>query len=163
MARRAAFTAALILICAALQLSVLHYFAIRRVQPDLLLVVTVIIGLWSGPRAAMAVGFSAGVLEGALAGRWIGVYAGAKTIVGYLAGDIAGRVFAESLLVVMGAVTVLTLVNEAIFDIFAHPARLWPMTAYAIERAIYNAGAALLISSALRRLRRLLPPKEVGA
>jgi rod shape-determining protein MreD len=163
LARRVVFTAGIIVICAALQFSVVHHLAVRGVAPDLLLVVTVSIGLLSGPRAGMATGFGGGLLEGALLGAWIGVYAGAKTVAGYFAGETGRRVFAENLLVIVGAVAVLTLVHEAIYDVFARPAGLWPMITYAIARAAYNGGLAVVVGAGLRRARRLLPPEEVGA
>ena len=162
MARRAACTAGIILFCAALQFSVLPRAAIGAVEPDLLLAVTVVIALLSGPRAGMATGFSAGVVEGALLGRWIGVYAGAKTVVGYLAGTSGRRLFAENLAVMMGAAAVMTLVHEVIFDAFARPAGLWAMVGKALGQAAYNAGVALVVGAALRRIRSLLPPEEVA-
>ena len=64
---------------------------------------------------------------------------------------------------IVGAVAVLTLVHEAIYDVFARPAGLWPMITYAIARAAYNGGLAVVVGAGLRRARRLLPPEEVGA
>lgn len=162
MARRFVFTAGVVVVCAALRFSVLYHLRVRGVEPDLLLVVTVIVGLFSGPRAGMAIGFTAGVIEGAVLGCWIGVYAGAKTIVGYFAGAIRRRVFADNVPVIAGATAALTLVHEVIFDIFTRPRGLWAMISYALGRAAYNAVAALVVGAALRRTRRLLPAREVG-
>ncbi|HUT74539.1 MAG TPA: rod shape-determining protein MreD [Armatimonadota bacterium] len=161
MARRVTFTAGLIIVCAAVEFSVLDYPAIRGVAPDLLLVVTVIVGLLSGPRAGMAVGFFAGVLEGALLGNWIGVFAGAKVIVGYLAGESGRRVFPENLLIMMSLAAALTVVHEAVFHLFASRAGLGTMALDVGGRAAYNGGVALIIGAALRRVRYLLPPEEV--
>lgn len=165
MARRAAFTAAVILFLVALQFSVISWARIAGVEPDLLLVVTVVIALFSGPRAGMATGFSAGLIQGALLGRGIGVYSGAKTIVGYLAGAAGGRLFVENLLVNMGATAVMTLVHEGIVGIFAPRggAGVSRTVALGVGQAAYNAAAALIIGAALRRARPLLPPEEQRA
>lgn len=161
MARRTALTAAIILICAVLQVSVMQWFALRGVEPDLLLVVTVVIALLSGPRAGMAVGFSAGVVEGALLGRFMGVYAAAKTIAGYLAGVAGRRLLAENLVVMVGAGAALTLVHDAIFDILVRPAGVGEMVGAALGRGLYCAGVAAVVGPALRRVRAALPPEEV--
>jgi rod shape-determining protein MreD len=162
LARRAIVTAAIILFSAALQFSVLRWVRVAGVEPDLLLVVTVVVGLLSGPRAGMAAGFSAGVVEGALLGRWIGVYAAAKTISGYLSGAVGGRLFVENLLVMMGAAAVMTLVHEGIVGILTPATGLgmWKTLSAGFLQAAYNAGGALVIGLALRRMRRLLPPEE---
>ncbi len=162
MARRAVFTGGLILFCAALQVSVLGHLPLPRPGCDLLLVVVVIVGVWIGPRAGMATGFTAGVLQGALLDRWIGVYAAAKTIVGYLAGAAGRRLFAENLVVLAGAAAVLTFVHEAVVGVFTRPAGLWAMTVYAAASALYDGGVALVLGAALRPVRRLLPPEEVS-
>jgi len=163
LARRAAFTAAVVLFCAGLQFTLVNWARIAGVEPDLLLVVTVVIALLSGPRAGMATGFSAGLVEGALLGRGIGVYAGAKTAVGYLAGVAGGRLFVENLLVTMGASAVMTLVHEAIIGIFTPRAAVFTTIALAVGQAVYNAAVALIIGAALRRARPLLPPEEQRA
>jgi len=163
LARSAAFTAAAILLCAALQFSVTHWLRIAGVEPDLLLVVTVVIALLSGPRAGMAIGFSAGVIEGALLGRGIGVYAAAKTVAGYIAGVAGGRLFAENLIVTMVATAVVTLVHEGIVGIFTPGAGMGRIIALAAGQGAYNAGVALIVGAALRRARRWLPPEEQRA
>jgi rod shape-determining protein MreD len=161
-ARRAVFTGGLIVLCAALQVSVLGDLPLRP-GCDLLLAVVVIVGVWSGPRAGMAAGFTAGVLQGALLDLdgSIGIYAAAKTIIGYLAGAVGRRVFAENLLVPAAAAAVLTFVHEAIVGVFIRPAGLWAMAAYSARSALYNGGAALLLGAVLAgRVRHLLPPTE---
>ena len=165
MARRAAFTAALILFCVALQFSAARWARIAGVEPDLLLLLTAIIGLLSGPRAGMATGFSAGVLEGALLGRWIGIYAATKTLIGFLAGEAGGRLFVENLLVIMGVVAIMTLVNEGLLGIFARSAGhgWWRPVLLGLGQAAYNAALALAVGAALRRVRRFLPPEEPRA
>lgn len=163
MARRAAFTAAVVLFCAGLQFTLVNWARIAGVEPDLLLVVTVVIALLSGPRAGMTTGFSAGLVEGALLGRGsIAVYAGAKTLVGYLAGEAGGRLFVENLLVIMGASAVMTLVHEGIVGVFVPAAGVgvWKTVTAGLGQSAYNAGVALIVGAALRRMRRLLPPEE---
>ena len=160
MARRVAFTAGVIIICVALQFRGREWVAIGQVKPDLLLAVTVVMGLWSGPRAGMAVGFTAGVLEGALLDRGIGPLAATRTIVGYLAGTIGRRVFAENLLVVGGAAAGLALAQELMVDVLTTSMRLSPLLAY-LGRALYSGVAALVLGLVLRRARRWLPREEV--
>lgn len=164
MARRAAFTAVILLFSAALQFSILPWGRIGGISPDLLLAVTVVVGLLSGPRAGMAAGFSAGLIEGALLGRGIGAYAAAKTFAGFLAGVAGGRLFVDNLLVIMGATAILTLVHEGIVGIFA-PAGLglWRSLSAGVGQAVYNGAIAFVVGAALRRARRLLPPEELRA
>lgn len=164
MTRRAAFTAGVILLCVALQFSVTHWASIAGIEPDLLLAVTVIIGLLSGPRAGMATGFTAGVLEGAIVGRWMGVYAGAKTILGFLSGIVGARLFVENLLVIMGATAVMTLVHEGILGLFGSGGMgFWKTVSLGLGQAAYNAAIALVLGAGLRAVRHWLPPEEPRA
>ncbi|UCH33569.1 MAG: rod shape-determining protein MreD [Armatimonadota bacterium] len=163
MARRAIFTAAVIALCGALQFSVLHWARIAGVEPDLLLIVTVVIGLLSGPRAGMAVGFSAGVVQGAVLGRGIGVFAAAKTIVGYLVGVAGARLYVENLFVMMGAAAAMTVAHEVIALVLTRSqgVSLGNAVVSIMLQACYNGGAALIVGAALRRVRPLLPQQEV--
>lgn len=163
LARRTAFSAGFIVVCVALQFSVVNHLGVHGVGPDLPLVATLVIGLFSGPRAGMALGFSAGVIEGALLGYPIFVRAAAKTITGYLAGSIGRRVFPENLLVVMAVCATLTLVQQAFFAVASHAAGDWATVSDALGRAVYNGIVALVMGAALRPLRGWLPEEEVGA
>jgi rod shape-determining protein MreD len=95
-----------------LQSTVLHRLAIAGTRPDLLLVLTIITGLLQGTRYGAAVGFIGGLMQDILIGRFLGMNALVKMIIGYLVGMTEEKVFKENFLTPFAAVLLGTLLSE---------------------------------------------------
>jgi len=92
------------------------------------------------------------------------VYAGAKTIVGFLSGIMGARLFVENLLVIMGTSAVMTLVHEGILGLFTSGGMgFWRTVGLGLGQAAYNAAIALVVGIGLRAVRRWLPAEEPRA
>ena len=89
-----------------------HAWTVRGAQPSLLTVLVVWTGLRCGPTTGGWLGFFGGALEDALGGGGANVLS--ATCVGFLAGLLASRFFADSLPAVLGAVAGGTIVRSAI-------------------------------------------------
>jgi len=102
----------LLFISLLLQSTVLHRLSIAGAYPDLILVVTIMIGLLRGTGYGAAVGFIGGLLQDILIGRFIGMNALVKMIVGYLVGLTEEKVFKENFITPFAAVLLGTLLSE---------------------------------------------------
>ncbi len=80
---RAAFTVLAVLIAFLLQTSFFGAIPLIRTTPNLLLVVTVVFGLFRGRTTGLIVGFSAGLLYDAFGGDVLGEYALVLALLGY--------------------------------------------------------------------------------
>ena len=89
-----------------------HAWTLRGAQPSLLTVLVVWTGLRCGPTTGGWLGLFGGALEDALGGGGANVLS--ATCVGFLAGLLASRFFADSLPVVIAAVAGGTIVRSAI-------------------------------------------------
>jgi rod shape-determining protein MreD len=128
--------------------------ALAGATPDLLFVWTVCIGLLSGPRAGMAVGFVSGILEGSLLQAMIGSLAISKGLSGLGAGLISARMFREHWLVPVISGAVLTLVNEAAFLALSGNTGGWVHVGRVIGmRAVYHAVLTPIAFAAVARAR----------
>ena len=86
--------------------------AVYSVTPDLLLVWTVCLGLLAGPEAGALTGFASGVLQGSLGQSLTGPLGISKTISGFAAGLLSGRLFTENWMVPALCAVFLTVLNE---------------------------------------------------
>src|SRR5665811_1644728 len=68
------------------QLSVLPQFKLLGVQPDLILVVAIVVAVQDGPVAGAVVGFAGGMLQDIASPEVMGVSALTKTLAAFLAG-----------------------------------------------------------------------------
>jgi len=89
-----------------------HAWTLRGAQPSLLTVLVVWTGLRRGPTTGGWLGLFGGALEDALGGGGVNVLS--ATCVGFFAGLLASRFFADSLPVVLAAVAGGTIVRSAI-------------------------------------------------
>lgn len=147
-----------------LQTTVGSRLAVAGATPDLLLVWTVCIGLLSGPRLGMVVGFASGALEGSLLQTLIGPLAISKGLSGFGAGIISTKLFRENWLVPGIAAALLTLVNDAVFLALSTTRAGWGDAARTIGlRTIYHALLAPIAFAAVSRARRAMagPRAEV--
>lgn len=75
-----------IIICFLLQTTVFQWFALAKAVPNLLLILTVSVGLMRGRTEGLTVGFFCGLLVDFCFGSVIGLYAFMFMIIGYLNG-----------------------------------------------------------------------------
>ena len=105
MIRRVFFYSGLFLLSIILQSTLLHFFKIGGVKPDLLLIVVILSAVLNGKKTGAGVGFAYGLLEDILVGKYIGLQALTKMLTGYIVGSLERKVFPDNVLVpvVVGA------------------------------------------------------------
>lgn len=125
-----------------MQSTLLSYFMVGGVTPDLILLLVVLHSIFQGPFKGAAFGFALGLLEDLLLGRFIGMNALAKGLTSLLVGWFAQRTFRENILVPVFALFLGTLFNELVFIILGKVSGLhWPWTLWlwkAFPVALYN-------------------------
>ncbi|MGR6835367.1 rod shape-determining protein MreD [Syntrophomonas erecta] len=94
-----------------LQSTLFSIYSIKGAMPDLILIFVVFHALLSGNLKGSFYGFLCGLLEDLYMGRFIGLNALSKALVGYVVGRLQGVVFKENLLVGIIGVLVGTLLN----------------------------------------------------
>lgn len=95
-----------------LETSVLPHLAVKGVKPDLVLLFVISLGLLNGAREGAVAGFTGGLLEDLLLGRYVGVRAISKMVAGYLAGLAGRRVYRDSLFTPVFLVLGGTIISE---------------------------------------------------
>ena len=94
------------------QTTLLHYFTIGGVKPDLVLIIVIYLGLIEGPNLGCLSGFSLGLFEDAYSGISLGgANALSKTIVGFLSGLVGKRLYTQSLFAHMICVGIGTILD----------------------------------------------------
>ena len=95
-----AYTACIILIIL-LQTTLLGYFEIFNVKPNLMIIFIVAVALLRGNIEGAAVGFFTGLIQDMLAGRVLGFYALLGFYLGLCVGSVNKRLFRENFLVII--------------------------------------------------------------
>ena len=150
--------AALLLLLAAIQVNPPGWASLAGSQPDLLLLLVVLVGFLRGLRAGMIVGFAAGLVQGALLGAWIGPWAVAKTVAGW-AGALAGaRMFRDHWAVPVACVVFATCLHNGIFWLLAHPVPLAQALRLTALTALYNALVTPFLLAFLTSTKRWILP-----
>ncbi len=147
-----------LLVAVVLQSTVIPYFAIDWVKPDITLVLIVLVGLLYGPVQGAAGGLFGGLLEDLFTGRFIGLFGLTRMLAGYLAGLVERRVYKEPFLVPMATSFVATVVSETllflILKLFGAAPGFGRSFVHIIgPAAIYNAIVAPVLYRPLRRLK----------
>lgn len=109
----------IIIIAFILQNTIMQYFSIFGFKPDLVLVAVVCFSFLEGQVIGSANGFISGVFQDLVSLRGFGINTLSLTIVGYASGLIEQTVFAGNLFLVIPAVAIATIINEALYLIFA--------------------------------------------
>lgn len=81
-----------------LQTTVLRRFAIRGVTPDFAMIVLLFLAHRNGSIAGQLTGFTSGLVEDFLSIAPLGFHTLIKTVLGYLFGNTAGRMFVDPIL-----------------------------------------------------------------
>lgn len=105
----------LIIVTYVLQTSVVSYFRIFQVQPDLMLILVLSYAFFKGPRSGATTGFFGGLIEDLVSLRGFGINALSRTIVGYLSGLLEKTVFVGNIYLFILVVVAMTLVNQLVY------------------------------------------------
>lgn len=104
----------LVLAALIIQTTILVYFEIGGVTPNLLMILTYSLGFLFGPAVGVGIGLVSGLFQDLLLGRYIGLNALALGLVGLLSGQAEDRVWKDNPLVpVLGGVAG-TLLSELV-------------------------------------------------
>lgn len=119
------------------------------VKPDLLLVLVLFYGLFRGSISGAKLGFFYGLAEDLLLGRFVGLNAATKMLVGYLIGLGERRFFKNNLilpiLVVFGGTLLSHFMYTLLFSLISGYGQFILFRQYALPLAVYNAIMGLII------------------
>ncbi len=87
--------AGLVVLATVLQTSLVPFLQVSEVRPDLLLVLSLAVGLTFGPREAGWIGAAAGLCEDFLSGRQVGLFTASLALVSYLMALAGQKVYRE--------------------------------------------------------------------
>ncbi len=159
---RQLFLFLVVIVAFVLQLSVVPQFKLLGVQPDLILVVAIVVAVQDGPVAGAVVGFFGGMLQDIASPQVMGVSALSKTIIAFTAGMLKDFFMTYSILLPVLLVFFLTflelLLHQGVLVVLGQE-NLPPLKAGPIfAAAMYNLLAVFVIYPLLRRFR--FPEKE---
>ena len=159
---RQIFLVVVVVLAFVLQLSVMPQFKLLGVQPDLILVVAIVVAVQDGPVAGAVVGFFGGLLQDIASPQVMGVSALTKTLAAFMAGMLKDFFMTYSILLPVLLVFFMTffelLLHQGVLVVLGQE-QLPPLRAGAIFAAsLYNVLAVLVIYPLLRRFR--FPDKE---
>lgn len=159
---RQIFLMAVVALAFLLQLAVLPQFKLFGVQPDLILVVAVVVAVQDGPIAGAVVGFAGGMLQDIASPQLMGVSALTKTLAAFFAGAMKDFFMTYSILLPVVLVVIATF-----FEMSMHQAalvvlgqeQLPPFRIGALfATSLYNIAAVLVVYPFMRRFS--FPHKE---
>lgn len=159
---RQLFLLGTVLLAFVLQISVMPQFKLLGVQPDLILVVAIVVAVQDGPVSGAVVGFFGGLIQDVASSQVMGVSALTKTLAAFSAGVLKDFFMTYSILLPILLVFFLTLfellLTQGVLVLLGQeelpPVRLGVMLA----AALYNVLAVLVAYPFLRRFR--FPEKE---
>lgn len=144
----------LILAALLLQTTLIPYIAISGVQPDLVLMVVIAYAFMGGSLRGSVVGFVSGLLQDLLMGFNLGFSAGAKTIIGYLAGLMQRSVLLDSVFLPAFSVFAATLTHDLLLSLLSAIFGLGPelndSMANLLPSALYNAVLGIAVFPLIR-------------
>lgn len=159
---RQIFLAVVVVLAFALQVSVLPQFKIFGVQPDLILVVAVIVAVQDGPISGAVVGFFGGMLQDITSPQLMGVSALTKTVAAYMAGIMKDFFMTYSILLPVILVLLATVVEMGLHQATLVVLGQEPLPPFRVTTVLaesfYNVIAVIVLYPLLRRFR--FPGKE---
>lgn len=159
---REIFLFIVVVIAFILQLSVIPQFKLLGVQPDLILVVAIVVAVQDGPVEGAIIGFLGGMLQDIASPQVMGVSALSKALAAFLAGVLKDFFMTYSILLPVLLVFMLSffelLLHQGVLVVLGQE-QLPPVRAGALFAiSLYNVIAVLVIYPLLRRFR--FPEKE---
>ncbi len=154
-----------LLIANVLQTTLLPGFWPLGQGPDLILILVVFYAFLRGSREGARFGLVAGLLTDIVAGKYIGLNAGSKLLVGYLMGLFATKLYKENYFVPIMTIAGATLINTTVnylaavaFGRFAN----WSFGNELLLQTLNNAVLALVLYRGFLRIYRKgwLGPRE---
>lgn|GEM_PF-155766 len=97
------------------QTTIVPYFSIGKIQPDLVLVVVSIYAFIEGPILGSLAGFTGGLLQDLMTIRNMGLGSLSKTVAGYFAGLMEKNLIGENLILPMVAVFSISLISQIVY------------------------------------------------
>lgn len=104
-----------ILLTLIVQLAVVRKIAILGVQPDLTILLVVLLALRRGPRTGTLLGFAIGLLQDLLVPETLGMNALSKSVVGWAVGKLSRQLALEGPMLYFGLVGVTVLAHDFIY------------------------------------------------
>lgn len=162
MSRRQLFLFLVVVVAFVLQLSVLPQFKLFGVQPDLILVVAIVVAVQDGPVSGAVVGFFGGMLQDMASPQVMGVSALTKTLAAFMAGMLKDFFMTYSILLpvllVFGMTIVELLLHQGVLVVLGQedlpPIKAGPLFA----ASLYNVLVVFVVYPIMRRFR--FPEKE---
>jgi len=125
-----------------LETAVFPHLAVHGIRPDLVTVVVACWGLLYGPREGFLAGLGAGLVQDLLFTRYIGLFALAGALAGFLTGTVESKIFKESVWVSTAAVGVAVLGHEFVVWVLLRglgvPAPALSLLTVALPGALYS-------------------------
>lgn len=129
-------------LCIILQNTVFNVWSVAGGKPDFILIFVVFFAIFRGTVQGGLLGLGLGLLEDLMIGRFIGINALCKGIIGYAVGAAEKRLYKDNFLVPIVSLVVASLVNSALYFLLSNligssiPAER--MMLIAIPDSIYN-------------------------
>lgn len=134
------------------QMAVAPHVTIFGVPPDFLLIVLGCLSLFGSRRSGSAVGFGAGLVQGAISGANLWQYVVSRAITGFVTGWFGVLEFEANALVAFFAVAGGTLVAQILLMFTAPPPQLARFLLATIGSAVVNGVLAMPVFSVLKRV-----------
>ena len=159
---RQIFLFIVVMVAFVLQISVMPQFKLFGVQPDLILVVAIVVAVQDGPVEGAVVGFLGGMLQDIASPQVMGVSALTKTLAAFAAGMLKDFFMTYSILLPVLLVFLLSiaelLLHQGVLVVLGQE-QLPPVRAGALFAiSLYNVIAVLIVYPLLRRFQ--FPEKE---
>lgn len=153
-------TLLLMIICAAAQSTWPGWLRLQSQAPNLTLATVICLGLGTGGASGLTAGFLGAFLWGSVSSVTLGQLFISHMGLGFLAGSLRGRVFADRVLMAVLLVGVAVVVASFVELIVAPPPAPQPWAVQTMVRALYSAAVAAPIYLLVRSLRRFYPAPE---
>ncbi|NPV47670.1 MAG: hypothetical protein HPY69_11975 [Armatimonadetes bacterium] len=153
-------TLLLMIVCAAVQSTWPAWLRVHSQTPHLTLAAVICLGLGTGGASGLTAGFLGALLWGSISSATLGQLFVSHMGLGFFAGSLRGRVFADRVLVAMLLVGIGVLVASLVELLLAPPPSPQPWMWQALVRALYSAAVAAPIYLLVRSLRRFYPEPE---
>ncbi len=152
--------AGILFIALLMQSTLLIHYQPLGVIPDLLMIVVICGALLKGSKFGIQLGLTAGFLQDIILGGF-GTNIVIKIFVGYLVGNLEGKIFKQQVLIPVLVVFVMTFVHEFLFLLLSEQlifsiSPLWALQTVILPLAVVNAIFTLVIYPVLHVLERRL-------
>ena len=139
-----------------LQSTVFNVLSVAGGKPDFLLLFVVFYAIFRGPLPGGVLGLALGLMEDLMVGRFIGLNAICKGLIGYAVGSAEKRLYKDNFFVPIAALVVASFVNSIFYGIVSNligsSITVQTMVLNAIPNGIYNMFFAPVIYAIFYRI-----------